>query len=479
MNPSQPATDNREQNLYRLIPSLHELLRTPHFVALLRTQSRDSTIGAARTVLARLKQEIGHGSHTRASLESELAMIHVTVANQVAQGARYRLRRVINATGVVLHTNLGRAPLSASALAHILDTAGGYSNLELDLESGERSRRDVLTEELLLRVLTAQSGVTTGALVVNNCAAATFLALNTLAEGGEVIVSRGELVEIGGGFRIPEILAKSGAVLREVGATNRTRLADYEKAISAATRLILRVHQSNFSMEGFVERPALRDLVALGKRSKVPVFEDQGTGLLRSLEPFGIASEPTLPDSFQAGSDLIAASGDKLLGGPQCGLLIGRADLVQSIRKNPLYRTYRVDKLTYAALEATLMDYASQNDSTIPVQRMLKAAANEIFERCASVSRQVNCAELAAEAVPVESLIGGGTAPTARLQSAAVSLRHAMLQPQALLLALRRLEPPVVGRIHEDRVLLDLRTVEPEFDQTLIVLLQQIASDLA
>jgi L-seryl-tRNA(Ser) seleniumtransferase len=383
------------------------------------------------------------------------------------------LRRVINATGVVLHTNLGRAPLSASALAHIADTAGGYSNLELDLESGERSRRDVHAEELLLRVLTAQGA---GALVVNNCAAATFLALNSLAQGGEVIVSRGELVEIGGGFRIPEILAKSGAILREVGTTNRTRLADFEDAISPATRLILRVHQSNFSMEGFVERPALRDLVSLGKRANVPVFHDQGTGLIASLEPLGIGSEPTLPDSFQVGSDLIAASGDKLLGGPQCGLLIGRVELVQRIRKNPLYRTYRVDKLIYAALEATLMDYAAQKDSSIPVQRMLNAAAEEIFARCEGISRQVNSAELAAEAVPVESLIGGGTAPTARLQSAAVSLRHALLQPQALLLALRRLEPPVVGRIHEDHVLLDLRTVEPEFDSTLVSLLHQIGS---
>jgi L-seryl-tRNA(Ser) seleniumtransferase len=479
MKQSQPVTDKSERTLYRLIPSLHELLLTPGFAALLETQSRDSAICAARAVLARLKQEIGNGRHTQVSLESELALMHVTVANEIAQGGRYRLRRVINGTGVVLHTNLGRAPLSASALAHIFDTAGGYSNLELDLESGERSRRDVHTEELLLRVLTAQGGATTAlsALVVNNCAAATFLALNTLAEGGEVIVSRGELVEIGGGFRIPEILAKSGAILREVGTTNRTRLADYEGAISAATRLILRVHQSNFSMEGFVERPALRDLVSLGKRSKVPVFDDQGTGLIASMEPLGIG--PTLPDSFQAGSDLIAASGDKLLGGPQCGLLMGRAELVQSIRKNPLYRTYRVDKLTYAALEATLMDYASQKDSSIPVQRMLKAAAGEIFERCEWVSRQVNCAELAAEAVPVQSLIGGGTAPTARLQSAAVSLRHAILQPQALLLALRRLAPPVVGRIHEDHVLLDLRTVEPEFDQTLGLLLQQIAAEKA
>jgi len=472
------VTDDSQPSLYRLLPSLHELLLTPDFATLLETRSRDSVIGATRAVLARLKQEIGHGRHTQASLENELALMHVTVANQIAQRARYRLRRVINATGVVLHTNLGRAPLSAAALAHIFATAGGYSNLELDLESGERSRRDVLTEELLLRVLAAQGGATTAlsALVVNNCAAATFLALNTLAEGGEVIVSRGELVEIGGGFRIPQILAKSGAILREVGTTNRTRLADYEAAISVATRLILRVHQSNFSMEGFVERPALRDLVGLAKRLKIPVFDDQGTGLIASLEPLAIGSEPTLPESLQVGSDLIAASGDKLLGGPQCGLLIGRADLVQSIRKNPLYRTYRVDKLTYAALEATLMDYASQKDSNIPVLRMLKATAGEIFERCERVSRQVNCAELAAEAIPVQSLIGGGTAPTARLQSAAVSLRHTILQPQALLLALRRLEPPVVGRIHEDHVWLDLRTVEPEFDQTLGLLLQQISS---
>ena len=315
MKPNQLMTDNSNPNLYRLLPSLHEMLLTPDFAVLLQTQSRDSVIGAARAVLARLKQEIGNGRHTQESLEGELTLMHVAVAGQIAQSAHYRLRRVINATGVVLHTNLGRAPLSASALSHIFDTAGGYSNLELDLESGERSRRDVHTEELLLRVLTAQGAATTAlsALVVNNCAAATFLALNTLAEGGEVIVSRGELVEIGGGFRIPEILTKSGAILREVGTTNRTRLADYEAAISAATRLILRVHQSNFSMDGFVERPALRDMVRLGKRSKVPVFDDQGTGLIASLEPLGIASEPTLPESVQVGCDLTASSGDSVI----------------------------------------------------------------------------------------------------------------------------------------------------------------------
>lgn len=464
-------------NLCRLIPSLHDLLLTPGFAALLKTESRESAICAARTVLSRLKQEIAEGRHTQASLQGELECVSVTVAEEIVYGSRYSLRRVINATGVVLHTNLGRAPLSAAALNHILNTAGGYCNLELDLTSGERSRRDVHAVELLLRVLGAQGTATTlqSAVVVNNCAAATFLALNTLAESGEVIVSRGELVEIGGGFRIPDILEKSGAVLREVGTTNRTRLADYEKAISPATRLILRVHQSNFTMEGFVERPALPDLVALGKRCSVPVFDDQGTGLISSLEPLGIRSEPTLLESLQAGSDLIAASGDKLLGGPQCGLLIGREDLVQSIRKNPLYRAFRVDKLTYAALEATLMDCVLGRNSAIPVQRMLHAAPNDIFSRCELISQQVNSTELSAEPVPVLSLIGGGAAPTARLQSAAISLRHARLQPQALLLALRRLEPPVIGRISDDHVLLDLRTVEPDFDGTLVPLLQQIA----
>jgi L-seryl-tRNA(Ser) seleniumtransferase len=477
MKRSPQATDSSDSNLYRLLPSLQDLLETPGFAALLETEPRLSIVRAARQVLSRMQQEIAEARHSQASLESELVFMHVTVAEEIARISRYSLRRVINATGVVLHTNLGRAPLSPSALKHILETAGGYSNLELDLETGERSRRDVHAEELLLRVLRGgnREAPSYSALVVNNCAAATFLALNTLAEGGEVVVSRGELVEIGGGFRIPEILAKSGAILREVGTTNRTRLADYEDALSPATRLILRVHQSNFSMEGFTERPALRDLIALGKRCHVPVFNDQGTGLITSLEPLDIGSEPTLLDSSHLGCDLIAASGDKLLGGPQCGLLIGNTDLVQKIRKNPLYRAFRADKLTYAALQATLSDYASGKDSTIPVHRMLNASATEIFNRCEWISREVNSSELAAQAVPVLSLIGGGTAPTARLQSAAISLHHQVLQPQALLLALRRLEPPVVGRIHEDQVLLDLRTVEPEFDATLASLLRQIA----
>jgi L-seryl-tRNA(Ser) seleniumtransferase len=466
------------RSLYSSLPSLNDLLLEPRFSAVVQVESRDSVVRSMRAVLLRIRGEIAEGQHDPASLNQRLGELHLAVAGEIDQNKRYSLRRVINATGVVLHTNLGRAPLSVSALEHMVDIATGYSNLELDLETGERSRRDVHAEKLLLQLLrvkthTIDEDSTRAVVVVNNCAAATFLALNSLAEGTEVIVSRGELVEIGGGFRIPEILAKSGARLREVGTTNRTRLLDYEKAISPDTGLILRVHQSNFSIEGFTERPTLQDLAALGKRKNVPVFNDQGTGLVFSLEDLGVHAEPTLLDSFRLGVDLIAASGDKLLGGPQCGLLVGRVDLIDRIRKNPLLRALRVDKLTYAALEATLMDHLSGRP--IPTANMLHASAPEILRRCEWIASQVCAGDLFAEAVPVLSLIGGGTAPAARLQSAAVSLRHATLQPQALLQALRRLDPPVIGRVSEDTVLLDLRTVEPEFDVTLVSLLRQAA----
>jgi L-seryl-tRNA(Ser) seleniumtransferase len=479
------TTDPGLHSLYRLLPSLDDLLLSPGFSAIVQVESHGTVVRATRAVLVCVRQEIAEGKHTLASLNHRLAELPLAVAGEIDQNKRYSLRRVINATGVILHTNLGRAPLSVSALEHMVEIATGYSNLELDLETGERSRRDVHAEKLLLQLLSiktrnndeASAASTRAVVVVNNCAAATFLALSSLAEGAEVIVSRGELVEIGGGFRIPEILATSGARLREVGTTNRTRLPDYENAISADTGLILRVHQSNFSIEGFTERPTLQDLVALGKRKNIPVFNDQGTGLVSSLEDLGAGEEPTLLDSFRLGVDLVAASGDKLLGGPQCGLLVGRVDLIDRIRKNPLLRAFRVDKLTYAALEATLMDHLSEKP--IPIVSMLHASALEILRRCEWVAGEVCSRDLFAEAVPVLSLIGGGTAPAARLQSSAVSLRHATLQPQALLRALRRLDPPVIGRVYEDSVLLDLRTVEPEFDVKLVSLLQTALTSVA
>lgn len=483
MENSNPNNGSDTSNLYRLLPSVNDLLLTPDIAALLQVHSRSAVLNSSRAVLLRIKQQISDGLHTEGSLMSLLSSLDVAITGELRRNERFSLRRVINATGVILHTNLGRAPLSTSALKHINETATGYSNLEFDLESGERCRRDTHAEQVLLRLLKAKAGAMTvqtpdaprAVVIVNNCAAATFLALNSIAEGTEVLVSRGELVEIGGGFRIPEILAKSGARMREVGTTNRTRLADYESAISPETSLILRVHQSNFSIEGFTARPTLDELVSLARRKNIPLFDDQGTGLLFSLDDLGVHSEPTFIDSFRFGSDLIAASGDKLLGGPQCGLLVGRLDLIERIRKNPLLRTFRVDKLTYAALEATLMDHLLDRADSIPIVKMLHATSGEISQRCERIASHLMADSLSVDIVPVQSLIGGGTAPAARLQSSGLALCHRLLSPQALLLALRRLDPPIIGRISEDSVLLDLRTVEPEFDAKLISLLEQLA----
>jgi L-seryl-tRNA(Ser) seleniumtransferase len=363
--------------------------------------------------------------------------------------------------------------LSEAAIEHITEVALDYCNLELDLETGARSRRDVHAESLLLNALGVDAE-SYSAVVVNNCAAATFLALNSLAEKREVIVSRGELVEIGGGFRIPEILEKSGAVLKEVGTTNRTRLSDYERALSPATALVLRVHRSNFSIEGFTERPPLSELVSLARRAEVPLFEDQGTGLLLPLDNYGISGEPTLPDSLKEGVNLVAASGDKLLGGPQGGLLVGRKELIQRIQNNPLMRALRVDKLTYAALEATLFEYLSASPVALPLHAMLRARPEELMERCQQIAGQVRSGPLDIEVVPVESLVGGGTAPKATLVSCALALHHASLTAEELSSALRHFDPPIVARISDDAVYLDLRTVPPRLDGEIARLLNSL-----
>ncbi len=461
--------------MYKLLPSLNDLVLSPRFALLLLSAPRSAVVNSIRLALDRLREEISKELHTRESLMEQLALLPSLVENAVNRESQFSLRAVINATGVVLHTNLGRAPLSSSALEHIVEIASGYTNLELDLASGERGSRDVHMEALILKVLGCTvTGISDGysATVVNNCAAATFLALNALADGKDVIISRGELVEIGGGFRIPEILEKCGAVLKEVGTTNRTRLADYENALSANTGLIMRVHQSNFSMEGFVERPALEDLVTLGKRHAVPVFEDQGTGLILSLEQFGISGEETLSECLKHDCDLVAASGDKLLGGPQCGILIGRKGLIDRIKQSPLYRAFRVDKLTLAALEGTLIDYLVDDPGLIPIVRMLNILPLEVCSRCEWIKARIDNPELSVEIVPVTSLIGGGTTPKAGLSSHALSLAHSQMSSAALALALRHAETPVIGRIEDDRVLLDLRTVDPDSDPLLLAAIQ-------
>lgn len=465
--------DEHTPELYQLLPSVNDLLLTPELSTLLRIYSRGEVVRSTRNVLNRIRQELARKQHTWATLTDRLTGAGASIAADLDQHRRLSLRHVINATGVILHTNLGRAPLSQAALDHVVRVAKGYSNLELDLLSGRRGSRDVHVESLAVQVLDTKiggdkPGKDYGAVVVNNCAAATFLALSALSEGKEVLISRGELVEIGGGFRIPDILKKSGALLREVGTTNRTRLSDYEQAISQDTGLILRVHQSNFSMQGFVARPRLSELIELGKRANVPVFEDQGTGLVFSLEEHDIPHEESLTESYRQGCDLIACSGDKLLGGPQCGLLIGRQHLIEQIKRNPLLRTYRVDKMTYAALEATLFDHLSGTTDSIPVCRMIDMSADEIHARCRFIVAHLSTKDLSVKTVPVKSLIGGGTTPAATLPSYALSLSHATLTSDALLTVLRQSDPPVIGRVSEGRLLLDLRTVDPDCDSALI-----------
>ena len=431
-------------------------------------------------------------------LEHMAELVEAELAGQV----RPRLRRVVNATGVILQTNLGRAPLSEAAIERIAEVARGYCNLEFCLDSGARSRRDVLVEQLLLDVLALQgdrahvacSGAAGdgrelpeslhaagngagaakgyGAAVVNNCAAATLLALNTLAEGGEVLVSRGELVEIGGGFRVPEILAKSGAVLREVGTTNKTRVGDYAAAIGPGTRLILRVHRSNFDIRGFTEQPSLEALVELGREAGVPVFEDQGTGCLADLDDVGLPGESSWARSVRSGAALVACSGDKLLGGPQCGLLVGWAEVLGRIQANPLFRALRVDKLTYAALEATLLAYRAGQEASLPVIAMLRLPAEAIRVRCERWASALRSDRAEAEVVETRSVVGGGTTPGASLASFAVSLRLDGMSEGTLAARLRGLEPAVVGRVSEGRVSLDLRTVAEADDEELIAVLR-------
>jgi L-seryl-tRNA(Ser) seleniumtransferase len=475
VNPIE-RTERTWEQLYSRLPSVSELLQAPEVQTHVETHGHDRVVAAIREELDLIRAEIAANAISGGDLDLQIESIAASVSEALRRGPGYSLRAVINATGVILHTNLGRAPLSEAALAHLVEVARDYCNLEFDLESGERSKRDIHAERLMLRVLGISEADMSrwGVAVVNNCAAGTFLALNTLAEHREVVVSRGELVEIGGGFRIPEILEKSGAILREVGTTNRTRAADYERAISEQTALLLRVHQSNFSIEGFVEQPSLKELVNLSKTVGVPLFEDQGTGLMSPLDEVGVADQPTLRNSIAAGVDLVAASGDKLLGGPQCGLLVGRADLIARIRKNPLLRAFRVDKLAYAALEATLFEYVGGSGAALPLVRMLRIPAEEIEKRCRAMVDAVRSARVVIAVVPAESVIGGGSAPSARLKSYAVSLRHTQFGADEVLKELRGHNPPLIGRIAEDAVILDLRTVPVEMDGTIARKLEQL-----
>jgi len=475
-----------QADLYRELPSVDELLREPSSAALVAQEGQSPVTDACRSVLDHLRSRIADGHLDAEKLRLALSDMPKAIEMELRRVLSYSLRPVINATGVILHTNLGRAPLATSAIDHVHETAATYSNLEFDLSTGERGKRDVHVERLFQQLIAStdentstdsrQSSPAVSTIVVNNNAAAVLLALNTLAEGGEVIVSRGELVEIGGSFRIPDVMSKSGAILREVGTTNRTRIADYERAINERTRLLLRVHRSNFEITGFTEQPTIEGMVVLAQKHKLPLMEDLGSGALFDLRSVGINNEPGVLDSLRSGVHVVTYSGDKLLGGPQAGLISGREDLVRKMRSNSLFRALRVDKLTYAALEATLLAYVKRDYNAIPALRMIELSKSEIARRAAALKSKLHSSQLRAELVDGESLIGGGSAPSSTLPTTLLALTCYSLSAHELARRLRACDPPLIARVEEGRVLLDLRTVFPEQDEVLGQVLLQAAA---
>jgi L-seryl-tRNA(Ser) seleniumtransferase len=453
--------------LLRQIPAVNEMMNRTALKQLEARVGRRLVVECTRRVVQRLRDGIVTGSLSSISLVA----LEQEIVSEAETAAHYSLRPVINASGVILHTNLGRAPLAREAVEHLAEVATRYSNLEYELETGERGKRDVHTERLLCQLLGAEK-----ALLVNNNAAAVLLALNTLAEGTEVVVSRGELVEIGGSFRIPEVCAKSGAVLREVGTTNRTRIDDYAAAINERTRLLLRVHPSNFRIVGFTARPSLAEFVELAQKHSLISMEDLGSGCLIDLSTKSIRDEPTATASLKAGVDVVTFSGDKLLGGPQAGILAGKRELLERIRKNPLFRALRVDKLIIAALEATISLYLQGKTDDVPALRMINLPVEAIRRRATGLAGKISALpRFSVRVRDGESVIGGGSTPAQSLPTALLAVTHSSHSAQELEQLLRRNSPPVIARVEEDALLLDLRTVFEDQDEELFEALDAIA----
>ena len=446
------------------IPPVHDVLKSPELSRFgsspqspLGLRILDEVLSETRRQIASAPEPVG-----RKELTVRIAQ---EFARRLDLALTPSLRPVINASGVVLHTNLGRAPLPDFAIDHLREVSTGYSNLEFSLEDGPRGKRDTHIERLLQQILGCEA-----AIVVNNNAAAVLLVLNTLGEGGEVIASRGEQVEIGGSFRIPEVMTKSGARLCEVGTTNRTRIKDYEKAINESTRLLLRVHPSNFRIIGFTERPTLKQFAELGRRKNIPTFEDLGSGCLFDVRDVGIPDEPVAGDSIRAGVDIICFSGDKLLGGPQAGIIAGKKLFIDRIRQNPLFRALRVDKLTIAALESILIAVLEGRVDEIPIWRMLRMPTEKLRTRAEAFAK---AAGTMARAIELTSLVGGGSAPEAQLPSWGVVLRSEGLSETQLEERLRSAEPPVIVRIEDNQVILDLRTVSESEERQLLEIVRR------
>ena len=468
--------------LLRSLPSIERLLTRPVAERLSVELSRERVRDLLREIIGEIREGV-RGQEPESPAETFSTFRPLTpdsllseIEHRLEERARVSnqpsLRRVINATGVIIHTNLGRAPLARAAIEAISDVASHYSNLEYDLDRGERGTRESHCRQLLARLAGSED-----AIVANNNAAAVMLVLNTLAEGGEVIVSRGELIEIGGSFRIPDVMEKSGARLREVGTTNRTRIQDYEQAISERTKLILRVHPSNYRIVGFTERPTVEEIAGLARRASIPSFEDLGSGCLIDLARYGVKDEPVVRESLEAGISVVSFSGDKMLGGPQAGIIAGTREIIDRVRRNPLMRALRVDKMTYAALEATLRLYErGVADLEVPVVRAIRATQEEIGERAARLVEaieQLARGRLKASLENGDSVIGGGSAPQVSLATVLVALRDTEGSAASIEERLRRHSIPIITRTEHDRVMIDLRTVAEDEEA---IILEAIAA---
>ncbi|MGE3537468.1 MAG: L-seryl-tRNA(Sec) selenium transferase [Candidatus Tectimicrobiota bacterium] len=462
------------------LPGVDAILRSPEAQVWIGQTSRPVVVAAVRQALAEARQAIQQATDatTIEHLPLTLEDILPQVASRLQAAQTYQLRRVINATGVIVHTNLGRSLLAPAAVANLQEVAESYSNLEYDLQRGERGSRYSHVEEALKRLTGAEA-----ALVVNNNAAAVFLALQALAVSREVIVSRGQLIEIGGSFRIPDIMRSSGAILREVGATNKTHLRDYAQAITDQTALLLRVHTSNYRIVGFTEEVSARDLVALGRKHQIPVMEDLGSGTLVDLRPYGLYDEPTVPEVVASGVDIVTFSGDKLLGGPQAGILVGKAPYIAAVSRHPLHRAMRVDKFTVAALEATLRFYADPELArrSIPTLTMLSMTPETVVNRIRRLRRRLSSAAQEAfqpRVIDGTSAVGGGALPLANIPTKLLALRPTFCSVTTLERLLRRRHPAIIGRIAQESYLLDLRTVLERDIPTIATALQELVPAL-
>ena len=445
-----------DKGLLRKLPSIEELMKTDELIRLTEDHDRELIVDIARSVMDEVRSGIKNGA-----AETSIEDICQTVVMRVNEKFAPSMRHAINATGIILHTGLGRAMLSQTACAAVSDTIRGYCTLATDLDTGQRGSRDVHLSSLLCDLTGAEA-----ATIVNNNAAATMIILNTLARGKEVIVSRGQLVEIGGSFRMPEVMEMSGAVLREIGTTNKTHMRDYAKAINENTGAILRVHQSNYRIVGFTSEPSIQELAPLAREHGLPIIDDLGSGALVDLKAYGLEPEPMVRDSITAGIDAACFSGDKLIGGPQSGIIVGKKDTIQKIKKNPLARALRVGKLEVAAMEATLklfLDPSKLNERH-PTYRMLSIGLDELDRRAKCVAEKLSNVSV----VDGKSQVGSGSVPAETLPTKLLAVKPSGMSADAFARKLRYSNPPIFARIHQDTVLFDFRTIQPEEDEAVI-----------